>query len=72
MGITVEKTGKTYCISAAFPSACGKTNMLTPGLPGFKVSCVGEYTLSLIYLTINNFVCVCVCVVSYLFMVDKF
>ena len=58
MGITIEKTGKTYYISAAFPSACGKTNMamLTPGLPGYKVTCVGEYTFSWIHKTISHLI----------------
>ena len=46
MGVTVEKTGKTYRISAGFPSASGKTTMpkLKIGLPEFMVTCVGKYT----------------------------
>ena len=44
MGVTVEKTGKETFLAAAFPSACGKTNMamLEPAVPGFKVQCVGD------------------------------
>ncbi len=36
--------GKKYYICAAFPSACGKTNlaMMLPELPGWKVECVGD------------------------------
>lgn len=36
--------GKTYYITAAFPSACGKTNlaMMLPTLPGWKVRCLGD------------------------------
>ncbi|NNM43129.1 MAG: phosphoenolpyruvate carboxykinase (GTP) [Chlamydiae bacterium] len=43
MGLT-NPQGKTIYISAAFPSSCGKTNlaMLTPTLPGWKISCVGD------------------------------
>lgn len=43
MGITNPKGEKKY-IAAAFPSACGKTNlaMMNPSLPGYKVECVGD------------------------------
>jgi len=36
--------GKKYYISAAFPSACGKTNlaMMNPTIPGWKVKCLGD------------------------------
>ena len=36
--------GKNYNIAAAFPSACGKTNlaMITPTLPGWKAEVVGD------------------------------
>ncbi|GAA6065661.1 phosphoenolpyruvate carboxykinase [GTP], mitochondrial [Tachysurus ichikawai] len=43
LGITNPQGVKRY-IAAAFPSACGKTNlaMMKPTLPGWKVECVGD------------------------------
>jgi len=44
MGVTNPEGIKKYFV-AAFPSACGKTNlaMLRPiGIPGYKVECVGD------------------------------
>ncbi|MCS4535986.1 phosphoenolpyruvate carboxykinase (GTP) [Corynebacterium sp. HS2168-gen11] len=36
--------GKNYNVAAAFPSACGKTNlaMITPTIPGWKAQVVGD------------------------------
>ena len=40
----ISPEGKRYHITAAFPSACGKTNlaMLQPTIPGWKCECVGD------------------------------
>lgn len=55
-GVT-PPNGKEYFIAAAFPSACGKTNlaMLQPELPGWKVRCVGTTLHLLFYLEVSLF-----------------
>ena len=42
--LTRESTGQQYHVTAAFPSACGKTNlaMLQPTISGYKVETVGD------------------------------
>jgi phosphoenolpyruvate carboxykinase (GTP) len=40
----VSPEGKQYHIAAAFPSACGKTNlaMIQPTIPGWRAECIGD------------------------------
>ena len=40
----ISPAGKAYHLAAAFPSACGKTNlaMLEPAVPGWTVETVGD------------------------------
>ena len=40
----ISPEGKQYHIAAAFPSACGKTNlaMIHPTIPGWKAECLGD------------------------------
>ncbi len=42
--LTNTESGKSYHLSAAFPSACGKTNlaMLQPTIPGWQVETIGD------------------------------
>jgi len=40
----ISPEGKRYHIAAAFPSACGKTNlaMVQPTIPGWRAECIGD------------------------------
>jgi phosphoenolpyruvate carboxykinase (GTP) len=40
----ISPEGRQYHIAAAFPSACGKTNlaMIQPAIPGWRAECIGD------------------------------
>lgn len=40
----ISPQGRRYHIAAAFPSACGKTNlaMIVPTIPGWRAECIGD------------------------------
>ncbi|WP_217585370.1 phosphoenolpyruvate carboxykinase domain-containing protein, partial [Microbacterium sp. GbtcB4] len=40
----IDPHGKAYHVAAAFPSACGKSNlaMVPPTIPGWKVETLGD------------------------------
>ncbi|MCX7671768.1 MAG: phosphoenolpyruvate carboxykinase (GTP) [Anaerolineae bacterium] len=40
----ISPAGRCYHIAAAFPSACGKTNlaMIQPTIPGWRAECIGD------------------------------